>query len=120
MFDNLGTAIVQAIGFFGVFGFFVYQLLFDEKKTIKTQLQPTRKKVNEKKDLKDKVKKKGLFGRKIEPIKQELKPKKKGIFGRKIEPIKQELKPKKKGIFGRKQEPIEVLEKSNKKSWFKK
>ena len=27
MFDNIGTAIVQAIGFFGVFGYFVFQLL---------------------------------------------------------------------------------------------
>ena len=99
MFDNLGTAIVQALGFFGVFGFFVYQLLSDSKKTIKTQLKPDIKKVNEKIDLKEKTKKKGLFGRKKEPIKQELKPKKKGLFGRKKELIKQELKPKKKGWF---------------------
>ena len=101
MFDNLGTAIVQAIGFFGVFGFFVYQLLLDGKKPIKTQLKPARKKVNETKDLKYKTMKKGLFGRKIEPVKQE-------------------LKPKKKGIFGRKEKPIEVLENPKKKSWFKK
>ena len=83
MFDNLGTAIVQAIGFFGVFGFFVYQLLSDGKKQINTQLKPARKKVSESKNVKDKTKKKGLFGSKKEPIKQELKPKKKGIFGRK-------------------------------------
>ena len=99
MFDNLGTAIVQAIGFFGVFGFFVYQLLSDEKKTIKTKLKSTMKKVSESKDLKDKTKKKGLFGRKKEPIKQE-------------------LKPKNKGIFGRKEETLEVLEKPKKKRWF--
>ena len=99
MFDNLGTAIVQAIGFFGVFGFFVYQLLSDGKKPIKTQLQPAKKKVNETKDLKVKTMNKGLFGRKIEPTKQELKPKKKGIFGRKEEPIKASEKPKKKSWF---------------------
>ena len=99
MSDNLGTAIVQAIGFFGVFGFFVYQLLSDEKKTIKTKLKSTMKKVSESKDLKDKTKKKGLFGRKKEPIKQE-------------------LKPKNKGIFGRKEETLEVLEKPKKKRWF--
>ena len=32
MFDNIGTALVQAIGFFAVFGFFVYQTLFADKK----------------------------------------------------------------------------------------
>ena len=80
MFDNLGTAIVQAIGFFGVFGFFVYQLLSDGKKPIKNKLKPAIKKGNETKDLNGKSKKKGLFGRKIEPSKQELKPKKKGWF----------------------------------------
>ena len=31
MFDNLGTALVQALGFFAVFGFFVYQTLFADK-----------------------------------------------------------------------------------------
>ena len=98
MFDNLGTAIVQAIGFFGVFGFFVYQLLSDGKKTIKTQLKPTNKKINEKMVLKDN-KKKGLFGRKKEPIEVLEKPKKKRFFGKK--------------------EPIEVLEKPKKKGWFK-
>ena len=33
MFDNLGTAIVQALGFFGVFGFFVYRLLSEKDST---------------------------------------------------------------------------------------
>ena len=32
MFDNLGTALVQALGFFAVFGFFVYQTLFADSK----------------------------------------------------------------------------------------
>ena len=32
MFDNLGTALVQALGFFAVFGFFVYQTLFADRK----------------------------------------------------------------------------------------
>ena len=30
MFENFGTAIVQALGFFGVFGFFVYRLLSEK------------------------------------------------------------------------------------------
>ena len=62
MFENFGTAIVQAIGFFGVFGFFVYRLL-SEKSTsnslkVKTKSQSSRAvdKVN--------LEKKGLFGRK--------------------------------------------------------
>tara|TARA_B100001989_G_C24338909_1_gene363991 strand:+ start:46 stop:345 length:300 start_codon:yes stop_codon:yes gene_type:complete len=99
MFDNFGTALVQAIGFFGVFGFFVYQLLTDGKKSIKTQLKPSIKKDNEAKDLKNKIKKKGLFGKKTEPIEQKLKPKKKGIFGRKEDSIEVLEKPKKKGWF---------------------
>tara|TARA_Y100001978_G_C23702183_1_gene441859 strand:- start:1693 stop:1941 length:249 start_codon:yes stop_codon:yes gene_type:complete len=31
MFENFGTALVQAIGFFGVFIFFVYQLISEKK-----------------------------------------------------------------------------------------
>ena len=99
MFDNLGTAVVQAVGFFGVFGFFVYQLLSDGKKPLKSQFKTSNKKVNEPKDKVEKSKKKGLFAKKIEPIKEEVKPKKKGLFARKIEPIKEEVKPKKKGWF---------------------
>jgi len=30
MFENFGTAIVQAVGFFGVFGFFVYRLISEK------------------------------------------------------------------------------------------
>ena len=80
MFDNLGTVIVQAIGFFGVFGFFVYQFFLDVKKPIKTQTKIAKKKVNEFKDQNVKPKKKGLFGRKIAPIENFEKPKKKGWF----------------------------------------
>ena len=99
MFDNFGTAIVQAIGFFGVFGFFVYQLLSDGKKPINSQLKSDRKKVSESRNLKDNTKKNRLFGRKKEPIKQDLKPNKKGIFGRKEKPKEVIEKPKKKGWF---------------------
>ena len=83
MFDNFITAVVQGIGFFGVFGFFVYQLLSEGKKPIQTKLNSSRKMVDESKskDLK-KTKKKGLFGRKGEVIDEEVKPKKKGLFGR--------------------------------------
>ena len=31
MFENLGTAVIQLLGFLGVFSFFIYQLLSDNK-----------------------------------------------------------------------------------------
>ena len=99
MFDNIGTALVQAVGFFGVFGFFVYQLLSDGKKPIQTQLKSPIKKVNKSMDSINKSEKKGLFGRKKETINENLKPKKKGLFGKKAEPEKVVEEPKKKGWF---------------------
>ena len=99
MFDNIGTALVQAVGFFGVFGFFVYQLLSDGKKPIQTQLKSPIKKVNKTMDSINKPKKKGLFGRKKETINENVKPKKKGLFGKKVEPEKVVEEPKKKGWF---------------------
>ena len=77
MFENLGTALVQAVGFFGVFGFFVFQLLSEDKQPIKTKLKSPKQNINE---LKEKPKKRGLFGRKPEPIVNLEKPKKKGWF----------------------------------------
>ena len=99
MFDNIGTALVQAVGFFGVFGFFVYQLLSDGKKPIQNQSKSPVKKVHHKNDLKDRPKKQGLFGRKKELITEDVKPKKKGLFGKKVEPVKVVEEPKKKGWF---------------------
>tara|TARA_Y100000991_G_C21700298_1_gene233406 strand:- start:167 stop:466 length:300 start_codon:yes stop_codon:yes gene_type:complete len=98
MFDNLGTALIQAVGFFAVFGFFVLQLLSDGKKTIKIQLKSSKKNLNESKGKNDKPKKKGLFGKKIEPINEDVKPKKKGLFGREVTPIENSGN-KKKGWF---------------------
>ena len=99
MFDNIGTALVQAVGFFGVFGYFVYQLLSDGKKTIRNQTKSPVKKLKETKNLKDNPKKKGLFGRKNESINEDVKLKKKGLFGKKAEPVKLLEEPKKKGWF---------------------
>ena len=62
MFENFGTAIVQAVGFFGVFGFFVYRLL-SEKASTNSSKENTKSKLS--KSVKTVTKeKKGLFGRK--------------------------------------------------------
>ena len=46
MFDNLGTAIVQALGFFAVFGFFVYQTLFADSKPKNSKLNSKKTKIS--------------------------------------------------------------------------
>ena len=83
MFENFGTAIVQAVGFFGVFGFFVYRLLSEK-------VSSDSPKENFKKNSSKPVKsvssdKKGLFGRKkkVESnIDANIKENKKGWFKR--------------------------------------
>ena len=61
MFENFGTAIVQAVGFFGVFGFFVYRLL-SEKTSSNSLKDPVKK--NPSKSVKTVISEnKGLFGR---------------------------------------------------------
>ena len=83
MFENFGTAIVQAVGFFGIFGFFVYRLLSDKvsNDSRKENLQKTSSK-----PIKTvSSEKKGLFGRKkkVEPnIDENKKENKKGWFKR--------------------------------------
>ena len=83
MFENIGTAIVQAVGFFGVFGFFVYRLL-SEKVSSNSLKENTKNKLS--KPVKTVIsEKKGLFGRKRD-IKQNIEVKtkenKKGWFNR--------------------------------------
>ena len=98
MFDNLGTALVQALGFFAVFGFFVYQTLFADSKTKNSKLNPKKTKIS---DTKESIKKpkKGLFNKKSKLVEENLPVQKKGLFGRKKEFIQEESKPKKKGWF---------------------
>ena len=99
MFNNLGTALVQAVGFFAVFGFFVYQTLFADKKTKNTKLNPKKTTISDTKKSIKKEPNKGLFNRKSKPVEEDLPVQKKGLFGRKKEVFKEEIKPKKKGWF---------------------
>jgi len=99
MFDNLGTALVQALGFFAVFGFFIYQTLFADSKPKNSKLKPIKTKISKTKEFIEKEPKKGLFNRKSKPVEENSSNQKKGLFGRKKEVIKEEIKPKKKGWF---------------------
>ena len=99
MFDNLGTALVQALGFFAVFGFFVYQTLFADRKPNNSKSNPKKTKISDTKKSIKKEPKKGIFNRKSKPVEENLPVQKKGLFGRKKEVIKEEIKPKKKGWF---------------------
>ena len=99
MFDNLGTALVQALGFFTIFGFFVYQTLFADKKNKNSKINLKKTKVSDNKKSIKKEPKKGLFNIKSKTVEENLPVQKKGLFGRKKEVIKEEVKPKKKGWF---------------------
>ena len=68
MFENLGTALIQAVGFLGVFAFFIYQLLTEKEKPINSKIDTTdtQKKFFRKKNIavvKTEKKKKGWFSR---------------------------------------------------------
>ena len=83
MFENFGTAIVQAIGFFGVFAFFVYRLISE-----KITNNPSKDNTKNKSSMPNKTtisEKKGLFGRK-KKVEQNLevnnKKNKRGWFNR--------------------------------------
>ena len=99
MFDNFGTVLVQALGFFAIFGFFVYQTLFADNKPKNSKLNPKKTKISDTKKLIKKEPKKGLFSKKSKPVEENLPVKKKGLFGSKKEAIKEEITPKKKGWF---------------------
>ena len=79
MFENLSTAIIQAIGFLGIFAFFVYQLISSPSKG-KTVTKPYLKKQSstkiEKSSLKNIFKKKKVEGT------EEIISKNKGWFSR--------------------------------------
>ena len=99
MFDNFGTALVQALGFFAIFGFFVYQTLFADKKNKNLKLNSTKTNISNTKNSIKKEPKKSFFNRNSKSVEENLPVQKKGLFGRKNEVIKEEIKPKKKGWF---------------------
>ena len=99
MFDNFGTVLLQAFGFFAIFGFFVYQTLFANKKTKNLKIESKSKKISETYKPIKKESKRGLFNRKSNLFEEDLPVKKSGLFGRKKEVIKEDIKPKKKGWF---------------------
>ena len=76
MFENFSTALIQLVGFFGVFVFFVYQLLTDKRKEMSSNPIVKPKEINPKKEVKG-----GFFGRrKKEVIEEPPKNKKKRWF----------------------------------------
>ena len=74
MFDNLGIAIVQLVGFLGVFVFFIYQL-FSDKQNINSSSSIN---IKQKKTSINNINtpRKGLFGRQQKVTEEKIKPKK--------------------------------------------
>ena len=79
MFENLSTALIQALGFFGVFGFFVFQLIRDKNKepSARTKNLKNLAKIDDKLNTP-----KNRFFRKKDKIVEVTETKKKRWFGR--------------------------------------
>ena len=101
MFDNLGTALVQALGFFAVFGFFVYQTLFADSKPKNSKSNPKKTKISDTKESIKKEPKKGLFNRKSKPVEDNLSVPKKVYLGEKKKLLKKRLNQRKKAGLNR-------------------
>ena len=83
MFENFGTAIVQAVGFFGVFGFFVYRLLSEKALSSSPKKNTINKSSKSVKTVNSENK--GLFGRKkkiLQNVEVQKKENKRGWFKR--------------------------------------
>ena len=74
MFDNLGIAIVQLIGFLGVFGFFIYQLFSDNKNDTSSSAINIKQKKTSINNINET--RKGFFGRQRKIKEEVIKPKK--------------------------------------------
>ena len=70
MFDNLGTALVQALGFFAVFGFFVYQTLFADRKPKNSKSIPKKQRFPTQKNQLKKNLKKGYLTENLNLLKR--------------------------------------------------
>ena len=73
MFENLGTALIQLLGFLGVFGFFIFQLLKDNK--------DDRSSLNNNNLIQNKITKKDI-------------PTRKGLFRRQSKSSEEKVNPK--------------------------
>ena len=96
MFDNLGTALVQALGFFAIFGFFVYQTLFADRKPKNSKSNPKKIKIYDTKESIKKEPKKSLFNRKSKPVEENLPVQKRDYLGEKKKLLKKRLNQRKK------------------------
>ena len=76
MFENFGTAIVQAIGFLGVFGYFIYKLISENP--TKNQISTNKLKKNPKNN-EIISQRKGLFNRNKKDNNLETKPEPKKV-----------------------------------------
>ena len=88
MFDNIGTALVQAFGFFAIFGYFVYQTLFANRNSENSKLNTDKRKDYELKKSNN-INNKKLFFNNKKSSQTEVQIKKKGLFNR-AQKIKQE------------------------------
>ena len=99
MFDNLDTALVQAFGFFAVFGFFVYQTIFANKESNVFQKDKFETGKSDTKKSNEKFLKKVFLFRNFEPIQEDVVIKKKGLLNKKSKTLQEEIKPNKRFWF---------------------
>ena len=91
MFDNLGTALVQALGFFAVFGFFVYQTLFADRKPKNSKSNPKKTRISEKQNQLKKNLKKAYLTENLNLLKRIYQSKKRDYLGEKKKLLKKRL-----------------------------
>ena len=96
MFDNLGTALVQALGFFAVFGFFVYKLYLQiENPKIQNQILKKQRFPTQKNQLNKNLKKAYLIEN-LNMLKRIYQFKKRDYLGEKKKLLKKRLNQRKK------------------------
>ena len=96
MFDNLGTALVQALGFFAVFGYFVYQTLFADSKPKNLKLKPKNQRFPTQKNQLKKNLKKVYLAENLNLLKRIYQSKKKDYLVGKKKLLKRRLNQRKK------------------------